>query len=75
MKNKIEVRAAYTQDAVLNHQCDEVRECDTIAEAKKFAQYCLTQEYADAREMSTRMGYAAVMVGEECRYDYFKKAA
>ena len=70
----IEVRAAYTQRAVLNHQCDDVRTCDTIAEAKKYARYCLTQSYADAIESKEPMGYAQVIVNDECVADYFSKA-
>ena len=71
---QIEVRVARTQEAVLNHQCDDVRECDTIAEAKKFAKYALSKECQASCEMSEPMGYAQVIVDGECLYDYFSKA-
>lgn len=69
---KIEVHAASSQQAVLDHQCDEVRECDTIKEAKEHAKYCLTPRFAKANECQP-MRYAQVVVDGECAYDYFAK--
>jgi hypothetical protein len=68
----IEVRAAHSQEAVLNHQCDTVDSFDTVAEAKKRAKYYLTDEYQRVIESSEPMRYAQVVVNGECRYDYFR---
>jgi hypothetical protein len=67
---KIEVRAAHTQEAVLNHQCDIVDEFDTIGEAKKKAKHYLTDDYQRTIESSEPMRYAQVVVNGECLYDY-----
>jgi hypothetical protein len=70
---KIEVRAARTQSAVLNHQCDVVEEFDTIGLAKRYARYYLTDTYQTVIESSEPMRYAQVVVDSECLYDYFRK--
>lgn len=73
MANKIiEVRAARSQEDVLNHQCDIVDQFDTIAEAKRKARYYLTDEYQQVIEASEPMRYAQVVVNDECLYDYFR---
>lgn len=72
-EKQIEVRAARTQEQVLNHQCDIVDTFDTIGEAKKRAKHYLTDEYQRLVEMSEPLGYAQVVVDGECLYDYFRK--
>jgi hypothetical protein len=73
----IRVLVARSQDAVRNQSCDDVRECDTIKEAKHFARYSLTEAYQQSHETSELMNYAAVMAEEDgrdvCVYDYFRK--
>ena len=73
MSKQIEVRAARTQQAVLDHQCDVVLECDTIAEAKRKARYLLTDEEMHLVEASEPNRYAQVVVNGECVADYFRK--
>jgi hypothetical protein len=72
MSKQIEVRAAKTQQDVLDHQCDVVIECDTIAEAKRKAKYLLTDECQAMYEASEPNRYAQVVVDGECLYDYFR---
>ena len=74
VKRVIEVRAAYSQGAVLNHECDIVDEFDTIGEAKRKAKYYLTDDYQRVIESSRPMTYAQVVVNGECVADYFRKA-
>ena len=73
----IRVLVARSQEAVNRGSCDDVRECDTIAEAKKFARYALTEAYQQSAEMSEPMNYSAVMADEDgsdvCVADYFRK--
>ena len=74
-EKKIEVRAATTQTAVLDHQCDIVQDCETIKEAKERAKYYVSGDYekylgADAGEP---MRYAQVVVDDEVHTDYFAK--
>lgn len=69
----IEVRAAKTQQAVLDSQCDVVLECDTIAEAKRKAKYLLSDEEMQLVEASEPNRYAQVVVDGKCLYDYFRK--
>ena len=52
MSKRIEVRAAHTQAAALNHQCDVVDPFDTIGEAKRRAKHYLTDAYQQAIEAS-----------------------
>lgn len=73
MKKTIEVRAARTQQDVLDHECDVVFTFDTIAEAKAKAQYYLTDDYQRASEMSQPLGYAQVVVNGDCLYDFWRK--
>lgn len=74
--SNIRVLVARSQEAARN-SCDDVRECDTVAEAKKFARHSLTLEYQASGEFSEPMNYAAVMADEDgrevCLYDYFRK--
>lgn len=42
-------------------QCDDVRECDTLKEAKEFARYALTEAYQNSGEFSEPMNVARVM--------------
>lgn len=72
-EKNIEVRAARTQTAVLNHQCDIVDSFDTIGEAKRKAKHYLSDEYQRVIESSEPMRYAQVVVNGECLYDYFRK--
>lgn len=69
----IEVRAARTQTAVLNHSCDAVQTCDTIGEAKRLARHYLTDDYQRLCEMSEPLQYAQVVVNDQCLYDFFRK--
>lgn len=71
---QIEVRAAKTQQDVLNHQCDLVNTFETVAAAKRQAKYYLTTEYQRVSEASEPLGYAQVVVNGECVVDYFSKA-
>lgn len=70
---QIEVRAAKSQQQVLDHQCDIVDQFDTIGEAKKRAKYYLTDDYQRIIESSEPMRYAQVVVNGECVADYFRK--
>jgi hypothetical protein len=71
-----EVRAAQTQDAVLDGQCDVIEtHYETIKEAKARAKYLLTDEYAKASESEAGpLAYAQVLKDGECVADYFRKA-
>ncbi len=75
--NYIEVRAARTQQDVLNCQCDEIRQCDTIKEAKEYAKYVLTNDFQKVNEMSEPLQYAAIYAGngdltrKDIVYDFF----
>ena len=82
--SNIRVLVARSVEAVDNHSCDDVRECDTVKEAKAFARYSLTPEYsANRTELACgridyeQMNYARVMVEEDgkefCLVDYFRK--
>lgn len=48
---------------------------DTVADAKKQARYCLTEEFRRSGEMSARFGYAKVINDKtnECVFDCFAK--
>lgn len=79
--SNIRVLVARSQQAVNDGQCDDVRTCDTIAEAKKFARYALTPAYQASGEFSEPMNYAQVRATEEvrgqqredvCVADYFR---
>lgn len=65
MTKRIEVRAARTQQDLLDHECDVVVEFDTIGEAKRKAKYYLTDEYQQRIESSVPMCYAQVVVNDE----------
>lgn len=72
---KIEIRAATTQGAVLDCQCDIIYEVDTIKEAKERAKYYVSGRHekylgADAGEP---MRYAQVTVNGECHSEFFKE--
>lgn len=69
----IEVRAARTQFAVVNHQCDIVDSFDTIGEARRAAKYYLTDSYQQVIESSEPMRYSQVVVNSECVADFFRK--
>jgi hypothetical protein len=79
--SNIRVLVARSVQAVNDGQCDDVRECDTIKEAKEFARYSLTPEYQASNEFSEPMNYAQVRATEEvrgeerdvCVADYFRK--
>jgi hypothetical protein len=70
---QIEVRAAKTQQAVLDGECDVVLHCETIKEAKRLAKHLLTDEEMRAIEASEPNTYSQVCVDGECLYDYFRK--
>lgn len=72
MKYKsIEVRAARTQQLVLDGQCDVIQSCETIKEAKERAKYYLTVKFADLCEVYQTLGYSQVIADGECIADYF----
>lgn len=68
----IEVRAARTQEAVLDHQCDVVHTFDTVKEAKARARQYLTDDYQQLSEASEPLTYAQVVADGEVLYDYFR---
>jgi hypothetical protein len=72
--HKIEVRAARTQKAVLDHECDLVIDSfDTIHEAKAKARYVLTDDYQRVSESHEPMRYSQVVVDGQCHSDFFRK--
>jgi len=75
--SNIRVLVARSVAAVDAGQCDDVRECDTIKEAKDFARHALTTEYQRSGEFSQPMNYSRVMATEQgqdvCVADYFRK--
>lgn len=71
MKYKsIQVLAAYSADQVEDSQCVEVRECDTVKEAKDHAKYCLTEAWQRNAETSEPLGYARVVADGEIVAEY-----
>lgn len=73
MRKEIEVRAATTQQRVLDGKCDIVDSFDTIREAKARAKYYLTDEYQRVVEAAEPLKYAQVVVDDGCVADYFRK--
>lgn len=73
MRKEIEVRAATTQQRVLDGKCDLVQSFDRISDAKERAKYYLTDEYQRVTEAPEPLVYAQVIVGDECVADYFRK--
>lgn len=77
----IRVLVARSVRAVDDGQCDDVRPCDTIKEAKAFARYALDRKsaYQSSNEMTEPMNYARVMADETgyadnvCVADFFAK--
>lgn len=67
----ITVKAARTQTDVDNGQCDVVLTFDTLKEARKHAQYYVSEAFRVSSEASERLGYSAVYVDGECVSDYF----
>ncbi len=75
MQKEIVVKAAETQEKLMNDGCDVDNNCcETVAEAKKRAKYYLTTEYMNRSESTVMMGYAQVLVNGECVADFFGKA-
>jgi hypothetical protein len=75
-----EVRAAHTQQAVLDGQCDVVDICYSAMEAKQRAQYVLTDEYQRMGEMSEPLRYSQVVRVQDggvevVTVDFFRKEA
>lgn len=68
----LRVLVARSQEAFRNG-CDDVRECDTVKEAKAFARYSLTEAYQKSGEFSEPMNCARVMRGDECLEEYWRK--
>ena len=76
MQKEIIVRAAETQEKLMNDGCDVYNNCcETVAEAKNRAKYYLSAEYMNRCESSVMMGYAQVLVNGECVADFFGKVA
>lgn len=63
--SNIRVLVAQTIDAVDAGQCDEVRPCDTVREAKSFARYAMTVDYQKSGEFTNRMACARVMAEDQ----------
>ncbi len=74
-RNHIVVVAAVSQEQLENDGCDVDQECETIAHAKERARYYLTEEYMNACESTTMLGYAQVKVNGVVRHDFFGKVA
>ncbi len=74
MTKQITVLAAKDVDTLYNRGADvEDAHCETIAEARRRAQYLLTEEYRIASECSCRLGYSRVVVNGAIIADYFRK--
>lgn len=43
----------------------------TLRQARERARHLLTEDYRLTCEASERLGYAQVLVNEECEYDFF----
>lgn len=75
--SNIRVLVGRSVKAVDDGQCDDVKECDTIKEAKEFARHSLTEAYQRSGEFSEPMNYARVAADEDgqriCVADYFRK--
>ena len=69
---RIVVVAAVSQQQLENDGCDVDQECETIAQAKRRAKYYLTEEYMDACESTTLLGYAQIKVNGVVEYDFFR---
>lgn len=67
--NNIRVLVARSQFAAQSDSFDDVRPCDTIAEAKKFARYALDPKsaYQSSNEMAEPMNYAEIRADEDGR--------
>jgi hypothetical protein len=65
--SNIRVLAAQTVEQVENGQCDEVRNCDTVKEAKLFARYVMDPKsgYLASNEFSKPMACCRVMAEEQ----------
>lgn len=72
--SRIEIEAAFNQEAVQDGQCVVVESCDTIKEAKARVKYILSDDFRRSSELTNRIGYARIMADGECLYDYFGKS-
>ena len=72
----IRVLVGRSIESVENGQCDDVRNCDTVREAKSFVRYAFTVDYQKSGEFSERMNYARIVADEDDRevivYDSFR---
>ena len=75
MERHIVVLAAESQEQLENYGSSVEQECETIAQAKKRAKYYLTEDYMNACESTTMLGYAQVKVNGVVEYDFFGKGA
>lgn len=66
----ITVEAASTREAVESSQCDVVRQCDTIKEAKAYARRTLTDEFAREAEASEPNRFSRVICDGEIMEEY-----
>jgi hypothetical protein len=73
----IRVLVGRSRRQVDDRRCEDVRECDTLKEAKAFAKYALTEEYRASGELSELMNNSRVMATEDerevCLEDYTRK--
>lgn len=73
MGKKIVVLAAVSQEDLDKRGADVDEICDTIAQAKRRAKYFLTEDFMNACETTTRLGYAQVVVNGEVHSDFYGK--
>ena len=75
-KKKIEVRAGRGTPEELEANgyvyIDEM--CQTLAEAKRRAKYCLTEDFRISGEMSEQFDYACVWADGEILWDFFNNS-
>lgn len=70
MQKKIIILAAPSQEFLESNGAWVDETADTIADAKKRAKYFLTEDFMNACETTTRMGYAQVVVNGEVHSDF-----
>ena len=68
----ITVEAARTREAVEASQCDVVRQCDTMKEAKTYARRALTDEFMRSSEASEPNKFSRVIVDGEVIEEFWR---
>lgn len=72
MKKQIRVLVARSIEK-FEGGCDDVRECDTMKEAREFARYALTESYQHSGEFSEPMNCTRIMRGDELVAEFWRK--